>query len=224
MAKGLSFPGTMTDAIILHAPLQLPLSCPSWQEPLLQALPYAHRLELERRNPAARRASLSGLGLVLMAAARLARQEFPSRAFAFPREGKPRLVGGPFFSISHSLSRVACVVCAGTDCGVDIEDVQEPFETAAVTRLQRWTATEAVLKAAGLGLRAASEVVLADSLAHASIGRERYELQAVNVVPGAIGHVAAGTQLTLIVESLGLDDPRMSALLERSFGLATQFE
>jgi len=39
MAKGLSFPGTMTDAIILHAPLRLPVSCPSWQEPLLQALP-----------------------------------------------------------------------------------------------------------------------------------------------------------------------------------------
>jgi hypothetical protein len=53
----------MTDAIILHARLRLPLSCPSWQEPLLQALPYAHRLELERREPQARRASLAGLGL-----------------------------------------------------------------------------------------------------------------------------------------------------------------
>ena len=57
-----------------------------------------------------------------------------------------------------------------------------------------------------------------------SYGRERYELQAVDVVPGVIGHVAARTQLTLIVEPLELDDARMSALLERSFGLATQFE
>ena len=214
----------MTDAIILHASLQLPVRCPSWQQPLLQALPYAHRLELERREPEARRASLSGLGLVLMAAARLTRQEFPSRAFTFPQQGKPRLAGGPFFSISHSLSRVACIVCAETDSGIDIEDLQETVKAAAVTKLQRWTATEATLKAAGLGLRAASEVVLADSLAHALIGCERYELQAVDVVPGVVGHVAAKTQLTLSIEPLELDDARMSALLERSFGLATQFE
>jgi hypothetical protein len=97
MAESLSFPGTMTDAIILHAPLRRPLSCPSWQEPLLHALPCAHRLE-------------------------------------------------------------------------------------------------------------------------------RYELQAGDLVPGVVGHVVARTHLTLIVESLELDDTRLSALLERSFGLAAQFE
>jgi hypothetical protein len=224
MAESRSFPGTMTDAIILHAPLRLPVSCPSWQEPLLQALPYAHRLELERRGPEARRASLAGLGLVLMAAARLTQQEFPSRAFTFPQAGKPRLVGGPFFSISHSLSRVACVVCAGTDCGIDIEDLQEPVAAAVVARLRRWTATEAALKAAGLGLRAASEVALAGSIDHALIRSESYELQAVEIVPGVIGHVAARTGVTPIVEPLELDDARMSALLERSFSLATQVE
>jgi len=224
MAEGLSFPGTMTDAIILHAPLRLPVSCPSWQEPLLQALPYARRLELERREPGARRASLAGLGLVLMAASRLTRQEFPSRAFTFPQEGKPRLVGGPFFSISHSLSRLACVVCADTDCGIDIEDLQEPVEATALTKLQRWTATEAALKAAGLGLRAAKEVEIATTLRSAFIRSERYELQAVDIVPGVIGHVAAKTRLTTICEPMELDDPLMSALLERSLGLATQFE
>jgi hypothetical protein len=46
----------------------------------------------------------------------------------------------------------------------------------------------------------------------------------VDVVTGVIGHVAATAQLTTIVESLELDDARMSALLERSLGLATQFE
>jgi hypothetical protein len=224
MAKSLSFPGTMTDAIILHAPLRLPVSCPSWQEPLLQALPYAYRLELERREPETRRASLAGLGLVLMAVARLTRRELPPRTFTFPQEGKPRLVGGPFFSISHSLSRVACVVCADTDCGIDIEDLQEPVEAAAVAKLRRWTAIEAALKAAGLGLRAASEVALAGSIDQALIRSERYELQAVDVVPGVIGHVAAKTQLTTIIEPLELDDSGMSALLERSLGLATQFE
>lgn len=214
----------MTDAIILHAPLRLPVSCPSWQEPLLQALPYAHRLELERREPTARRASLAGLGLVLMAAPRLARQEFSPRALTFPPDGKPRLVGGPFFSISHSQSRVACVVCAAADCGIDIEDLPDPVEAAVLAKLQRWTATEAALKAAGLGLRAASEVTLADSLGQASFRGERYVLQAVDLAPGIVGHVAARTQLAPTVVPLELDDTRLSALLERSFGLAAQFE
>ena len=214
----------MTDAIILHAPLRLPVSCPSWQESLLQALPYAHRLELERRKPQARQASLGGLGLVLLAAARLARQEFPLRAFTFPLDGKPRLAGGPFFSISHSPSRVACIVCAAVDCGIDIEDLPEPVEAAAAMSLRRWTATEAVLKAAGLGIRAANEVVLAHEMGQATIRDERYTLQAVDVAPGVIGHVAAKTELTAIVESVELDDGRISALLERSFRLATQVE
>ncbi len=153
----------MTDAIILHAPLRLPLSCPSWQVSLLQALPYAQRLELERREPEARRASLAGLGLVLVGAARLTQQEFPPQAFTFPPAGKPRLAGGPYFSISHSSSTVTCIVCADTDCGIDIEDRLDAADAMTVAKLQRWTATEAALKAAGLGLRAAGEVELADS-------------------------------------------------------------
>ena len=214
----------MTDAIILHAPLRWPVSCPSWQEPLLQALPYAHRLELERREPDVRRASLAGLGLVLMAAARLTRQELPPRAFTFPRNGKPRLVRGPFFSISHSPSRVACVVCADTDCGIDIEDLPQPVEAAAVAKLQRWTATEAALKAAGLGLRATGEVTLADLPRAAIVRGQRYELQLLDDLPGVIGHIAAEKTLTPIIAPLELDDARTSALLERSFGLAAKFE
>ncbi len=214
----------MTDAIILHASLRLPLSCPSWQEPLLQALPYAHRLELERREPEARRASLAGLGLVLLATARITRQELPPRAFTFPAAGKPGLAGGPYFSISHSLSCVACVVCAEADCGIDIEDLQEPVESAKATKLQRWTATEAALKAAGLGLRAAGQVELATSLGAAVVGIERFELQQVDAVPGTICHVAARTALRLIVERVELDDGRWSGSLERSLGLAAQLD
>ena len=98
----------MTNAIILHASLRLPLSWPAWQEPLRQALPYAHRLDLERREATAQRASLAGLGLVLLAASRVARKELSTQAFRFPPGGKPRLEGGPCFSLSHSPSRVAC--------------------------------------------------------------------------------------------------------------------
>jgi phosphopantetheinyl transferase len=224
MAKSPSFPGTMTDAIILHARLRLPLSCPAWQEPLLQALPYAQRLKLERREPEARRASLAGLGLVLVGAVRVTQREFPPQAFTFPPAGKPRLAGGPHFSISHSSSAVTCIVCTDTDCGIDIEDRPDPAESATLAKLQRWTATEAALKAAGLGLRAAGEVALADRLGHAIVRSQRYELQALEHVSDVIGHIAARQKLTPIIASLELDDARTSALLERSFGLAAQIE
>lgn len=190
----------------------------------MQALPYAHRLELERRAPEARRASLAGLGLALRATARMTRQEFPPRAFTFPRDNKPRLVGGPFFSISHSSSCVTCIVCADTDCGIDIEDAQESADAGTLTKLQRWTATEAALKAAGLGLRAAGQVELEASLGAAVVGNERFELQRLDAVPGTVCHVAARRALRLIVERVELDDARWSALLERSLGLAAQLD
>jgi hypothetical protein len=214
----------MTDAIILHAHLRPPLSCPSWQESLLQALPYARRLELERREPQARRASLAGLGLVLAGAARMTRREFPPQAFTFPPAGKPRLAGGPHFSISHSGSCVTCIVCADTDCGIDIEDRLDAAGSATVAQLRRWTATEAALKAAGLGLHAAGEVALADSLGHAIVRGRRYELQALDDLPGVIGHIAAEKRLRPSIVPLELDDALTSALLERSLGLAPQIE
>lgn len=190
----------------------------------MQALPYAQRLELERREPEARRASLAGLGLVLVGAARLSQREFPPQAFTFPPAGKPRLAGGPHFSISHSKLAVSCIVCAATDCGIDIEDRLESADSATVAKLRRWTATEAALKAAGLGLRAAGEVVLADRLGHAVVRSQRYELQALEHVSDVIGHIAARQKLALIIEPVELDDARTSVLLERSLGLAAQFE
>jgi len=214
----------MTDAIILHAHLRLPLSCPSWQESLLQALPYAQRLELERREPEARRASLAGLGLVLVGAARMTQREFPPQAFTFPPAGKPLLAGGPYFSISHSKSAVTCIVCTDTDCGIDIEDRLDAADAMTVAKLQRWTATEAALKAAGLGLRATGEVALADLLRAAIVRSQRYELQSLDDMPGIIGHIAARKKLTPVIASMELDDARTSALLERSFGLAAQVE
>ncbi len=79
------------------------------------------------------------------------------------------------------------------------------------------------MKAAGLGLRAAGEVELAD-LAGAcdACGRQRYELQSLDDMPGLIGHIAASKKLTPIIASVELDDARTSALLERSLGLAAQ--
>ncbi len=132
----------MTDAIILHASLRLPLACPPWHEPLLQALPYARRLELERRAPAARRASLAGLALALLAR-RGSRGRSCRPGFRVSPDRQAAAAGGPGFSLPHSLSHVACLVCADTDCGIDLEDLPEPADPATAPKLQRWTATEA---------------------------------------------------------------------------------
>jgi phosphopantetheinyl transferase len=214
----------MTDAIILHAQLHPTSSDPSWHEPLLQALPYAHRLELERRDAMARRASLAGLGLVLMGAECVARRPFAPRAFAFPYAGKPRLADGPHFSVSHSHYCVACIVCAGIECGIDIEDLPEAAGAGTVAKLQRWTATEAALKAAGLGLRAAADVDVTTAPGAAVVRGERYELQVLDALPGVIGCIAARTKLSPVIEAVELGGAPTSALLERSFGLAVQVE
>ena len=43
-------------------------------------------------------------------------------------------------------------------------------------------------------------------------------------MPGVIGHVAARKQLTTVVELVALDDALLSVSLQRSFGLAAQFD
>jgi len=215
--------GTMTDAIILHASLRLPWS-PHWDEALLQALPYVQRLELARRSTEARRASLSALGLTLMAAERIGRRSYSPSAFSFPADGKPVLRGGPRFSVSHTASRVACIASLTSECGIDIEETGAHPDAAKVLKLERWTATEAALKAAGQGLRAAHEVVLGDALDVALVRDERLVLQSLEAVPDCIGHVASPAGLTFVVEAVDLAGPAISAALERSLGLPSQFE
>lgn len=213
----------MTDAIILHASLRLPWSA-HWDEALLQALPYAQRLELARRSTEARRASLAALGLTLMAAERVSRSSHSPTAFSFPAEGKPVLRGGPRFSVSHTASRVACIVSLERECGLDIEEAGARPDAATVLKLERWTATEAALKAAGQGLRAAREVKLGSLLDVALVCDERFVLQALDAVPDCIGHVASPAGLTFVVEAVDLAGPAISVALERSLGLPSQFE
>ena len=81
----------------------------------------------------------------------------------FPLGGKPMLTGGPWFSVSHSGNRVAAALSDRGDVGLDLEDAPvgdaaaDPETTAS---LGRWTATEAVLKAVGAGIRSAGDVRL----------------------------------------------------------------
>jgi hypothetical protein len=213
----------MTEAIVLHAALRPPISLP-WEESLLQALPYARRLELARRHSEARRASLVALGLVLMAAERISGRCYPPSALRFPTDGKPALRGGPCFSVSHTETRVACIASLASACGLDIEEAGAQADSATLRKLERWTATEAALKAAGQGLRAVHDVVLGDALDVAFVRNQRFVLQALEAVPGCLGHVASPAGLTLLIEAVDLAGPGMSAALERSLGLPPQFE
>jgi len=165
----------------------------SWEHALLAALPYAKRLELERRDPAGRRASLAGIALALACVARLRQAPASARDLRFPHDGKPVLLGGPFFSVSHTAERVACAASAASDCGLDIEALPSPAPGAPadIDRLRRWTATEAVLKSAGLGLRATKSVSLAADLHTAILHDRRYCLCELSLAPGIVAHVAA---------------------------------
>lgn len=96
-----------------------------------------------------------------------------------PEITEPRAYSWIRFNISHTGGLVACVVAAGTDCGIDVEALRPHADIAALARrvltareraefgeltglpdavrtrrfLQHWVLKEAYAKARGLGLR-----------------------------------------------------------------------
>ena len=215
----------MRPAIVLHASLRPWPGEPAWLAPLLRALPYARAMELASRPEQQRHASLAGLALALVATERIAGHPFAPRDFEWSVAGRPGLRDGPRFSLSHSATRVACCAIDGTDCGIDVEDVAADVNAATTARLQRWTATEAVLKALGLGVRAVRDVIIDDAIESGRVGDERFVLQPLTGLPGAVGHVAFRAFQPLQVTEIDLrDDASLSAALERSLGLALQVE
>jgi len=175
---------------------------------LLARLPYAKRLDLERRESGARSASLAGLWLALEGAARLRGRAADVASLRFPADGRPQLAGGPFFSISHGLAHVASAVCESLEIGFDLEEADAgPGSSHGVReKLQRWTATEAALKAAGRGLREARAVELDALLATATLAGARYWLSPVAIATGVVAHLAAPAAVEFL-EVVELDLP-----------------
>jgi phosphopantetheinyl transferase len=195
-----------------------------WEEPMLQAIPYAHRLELERRTSEARRASLCGIALALLGASRVTPPGVLVRQFVFVPGAKPQLHDGPKFSVSHTPENVACIISDTVTPGLDIEPWRPHDLSPDRQRLRRWTATEAVLKAAGLGLREAGQVRVAEDLSAAQVGAARYLLQEVRSIPHHAGHVASAEPCVFKVEAIDLRSNALAAVVERSLGLAAQVE
>jgi len=170
------------------------------------------------------RAALAGLALLLLGAARIRVTGLAVRRLVFAPGAKPRCGGGPYFSISHSPGRVVCAISETVDPGVDVESVAAAESAAKLDKIRKWTATEAVLKAAGLGLRDAARVSLAANLGAGAVGEGRYFLHPLEL-PGCVGHIAARVPLVPApAVECDLAGAAVSAALERSLRLAPQFQ
>jgi len=177
----------MHDVIVLHA-TRAGASDGAGERWLLERLPYAYRLELERREAAARSASLQGLGLLAAGVLRLRQAPLDFSRLYFPDGGKPSLEGGPRFSISHSVGRVAVALSERHELGLDLEDVGTRGRSRH--ELEQWTAVEATLKVIGAGLRRSPEVRLAPDLATAELGGIEVHLRPVTLAADCVATLA----------------------------------
>ena len=177
----------MSDVILLHAALA-GQGDPALEQALLERLPYAYRLELERRDPAARSASLHGLRLLAQGVLRTRGAAFDPSRLQIPEGGKPSLEGGPHFSISHGARRVAVALSERTALGLDIEDIGTHGRSRE--EFVRWTAVEASLKALGAGLRRSAEVRLSQDLSTAELEGAVIHLRSVPLAPDCVATLA----------------------------------
>jgi hypothetical protein len=199
----------MTRVLVLHARLR-GTPDPGALEELLERLPYARRLELGRRDPPSRYASLAGLALVMRGVEILRGGPCDAGQLRFPPGGKPQLPQGPSFSISHGGTRVGAAVSEEGEVGFDLEEVDAASQVAcaATARLERWTATEAVLKAAGRGLRDARAVELGEWLQQGRVGGASFHLRPVTIAPGVVAYLATVSPVT----SVPVEEVEASAL------------
>ncbi|RPI12847.1 MAG: hypothetical protein EHM60_10665 [Lysobacterales bacterium] len=191
--------------MVLHADLPAQRE-PRREQALLESLPYGRRLELERRSPEQRRASLAGVDLVLAGLERCTGLRVEPASLQFPQGGKPRVAGGPSFSISHCTSLVGMALVDDGEIGFDVEARDAPGKgrahemsrAVASATLEQWTAIEAVLKAVGTGLESAVEVELAADLRTARLHGQELWLQPVDLGPGYIAAIATTRPLVTV--------------------------
>jgi phosphopantetheinyl transferase len=144
---------------------------------LAARLPYLKRLALSAASEAAH-ASLAGVALALRALAHVSGRAVAAAELVFEAERKPRLAaaGAADFSIAHSGPYVGCAALPAARVGLDLEFGSAP-------QLHAWVAREAVVKAAGLGVRGFPEVELTEC--GACCRGERWYARVLEDFPGA---------------------------------------
>lgn len=203
----------MSPVIVLHAALPGHFGA-ALEAALLPRLAYARRLQLERCDAVVRRASLAAVDLLMQGAVRLGAGPLDPGRIVFPDGGKPYVEGGLRFSVSHCATRVAVALSSCCELGLDVEDGVAPPEgrEPQLSRLERWTATEAALKASSLGLRSAGRVVLAPDLATAQVGEVTVQLRSLSLRPGLVARLATvGPVARVSVEEISPGQPGLGA-------------
>jgi phosphopantetheinyl transferase len=134
-----------------------------WPEEAARALavrlPYLKRLAVCSGTERAQ-ATLAGVALALRALTRILGRNVHASELIFAPDEKPRLASpaereraAADFSIAHSGPHVGCAGLRGARVGLDVE-------VGSDAHLENWVAREAVVKAAGLGVRAVRDVEL----------------------------------------------------------------
>jgi phosphopantetheinyl transferase len=168
---------------------------------LRASLPYGKRLELESAIAEDAAATLYGIALALEGLRRAADRYVRPDELRFPQGGKPSVDGPASFSISHSSRRVGCAIGRAQQVGFDLE----PREARASTiDTHRWTAVEAVLKAAGAGLIRAHDVELDGRLESGRLDGRDYRLYRLALHDDSIAHLAADAAVTVEVHEVEL--------------------
>lgn len=189
----------MNAVLILHAPLA-GMDEDVRADALLMRLPYARRLDLARRDPRARLASLAGVALALAGTARLRGRPVEPGRLEFPAHGKPGLAGGPSFSVAHTATRVAVAISDDCEVGLDLEDATAaaPDDATALLRLQRWTAIEAALKAVGAGLQSVGRLSMADDLSTATFAGVELSLHPIEIGADCVARLATQARVAQV--------------------------
>ena len=178
---------------------------------LRASLPYGKRLELESATANDAAATLYGIALALEGLGRAAGRYVRPDELRFPQGGKPTAEGPASFSISHSGRRVGCAIGRARRLGFDLE----PREArAAGTDTHRWTAVEAVLKAAGVGLIRAHDVELDSRLERGRLDGREYWLYRPVLHEDSIAHLAADALVDVEVHEVELGTV-LAACLQR---------
>ena len=159
------------------------------------------------------------LGLALLCScAREAGLAAPPHALDFPEGGKPRWHGGDDFSVSHAAGYVACALAPpGAAIGLDIElraaatldslrlvtseDERRLVTSGRLDAAALWTRKEALLKAAGRGVREVAEARA--GVDWGTLGPLRCRLLDARLAPGIACAIAVtGEGPALVVREL----------------------